>query len=187
MAEDFAGDCKKSLDGTITDRKINSETNVKTGNTRTTSTAEATEANAEITVRKAVHKDFDAVFALEKQNSLRPYPHKIMQEIFENYTVFIAASGGKTIGYAALSIVFEDAEIINIAVEQKLRGRGTGGALISALIDESRNKGAKRILLEVESTNSAALKLYQRFGFVQISKREKYYGENSAVIMQLDI
>ncbi|MCL2675188.1 MAG: ribosomal protein S18-alanine N-acetyltransferase [Firmicutes bacterium] len=140
---------------------------------------------ADFAIRRGELSDLDDVYALEQANSLRRYSRKIMNELFENGMVFVAEVGESLAGYVAVNVVFEDAELINIVVDKEYRERGIGGALFNTAIDESTNMGAKRILLEVESTNLPALRLYKRFGFVQISVREKYYGENDAMIMEL--
>ena len=41
-----------------------------------------------------------------------------------------------------------------------------------------------RIMLEVNENNSEAIRLYTKFGFTEISLRERYYGEDTAIIME---
>jgi ribosomal protein S18 acetylase RimI-like enzyme len=43
---------------------------------------------------------------------------------------------------------------------------GVGGALIDAVLDWTRSRGARRVLLDVAEGNQAALALYRRKGFV---------------------
>ena len=41
-----------------------------------------------------------------------------------------------------------------------------------------------RIMLEVNENNNEAIRLYSRLGFTEISLRERYYGEDTAIIME---
>jgi RimJ/RimL family protein N-acetyltransferase len=46
------------------------------------------------------------------------------------------------------------------------RGRGIGGRLLAAVLDQSRSLGVTRVELQVFRSNRAALHLYERHGFV---------------------
>ena len=41
-----------------------------------------------------------------------------------------------------------------------------------------------RIMLEVNENNNEALRLYNKLGFKEISLRDRYYGEDTAIIME---
>ena len=41
-----------------------------------------------------------------------------------------------------------------------------------------------RIMLEVNENNNEAIRLYTRLGFKEISLRDRYYGEDTAIIME---
>ena len=41
-----------------------------------------------------------------------------------------------------------------------------------------------KIMLEVNENNSIALKLYTKLGFKEISMRDRYYGDDNAIIME---
>jgi RimJ/RimL family protein N-acetyltransferase len=47
------------------------------------------------------------------------------------------------------------------------RGRGLGGALLRAVLDEARSQGLSRVELEVYISNRPAIRLYERFGFTR--------------------
>ena len=80
-------------------------------------------------------------------------------------------------GYVLLSIPGTDAEVIDIEVAERFRGRGLGRALMNRLIDAARVRGAPRIFLEVAQDNLAAISLYTGLGFTKIDTRKNYYGE----------
>ena len=95
---------------------------------------------------------------------------------------------GQVCAYACEMVVFEDAEILNVAVAPAFRRQGLGEKLLHALADFAKNKGAERLLLEVREGNSPARGLYEKQGFSAFGMRKNYYedGEN-AVVMQKTI
>ena len=47
-----------------------------------------------------------------------------------------------------------------------------------------KNENYSRIMLEVNENNIEALRLYNKLGFKEISLRDRYYGEDTAIIME---
>lgn len=60
-----------------------------------------------------------------------------------------------------------DAQVVNIAVSEKARGRGIGKLLLEKSLEYLKSSGAKEVRLEVRPDNEAAVKLYQTTGFVE--------------------
>jgi ribosomal protein S18 acetylase RimI-like enzyme len=59
----------------------------------------------------------------------------------------------------------EDAWLEDVFVEPGARGRGVGRALTEACIERARRRGCKRIQLDANERNVAALALYRSLGF----------------------
>jgi RimJ/RimL family protein N-acetyltransferase len=55
--------------------------------------------------------------------------------------------------------------ITGLAVDPPAQGAGVGRALVEALIDEARKRGARRLTLRVFAPNEPARRLYERCGF----------------------
>lgn len=53
-----------------------------------------------------------------------------------------------------------------LAVRRDRRGQGIGSRLLRATLDYARERGARRVVLQVVDTNDGARRLYERFGFV---------------------
>ncbi len=85
-------------------------------------------------------------------------------------------------GYALGSIICGEAELYRIAVSDNFRRRGLGEKLLSAFIEECKNRNGEKIFLEVRSRNLPAISLYKKAGFEEISVRKGYYGDDDAVI-----
>lgn len=77
--------------------------------------------------------------------------------------------------YLTAQMVLDEVELHHIEVITSYRRQGLGQQLLNHLIEDVREKGAKRIFLEVSIENSPALKLYEKFGFNRIGTRKGYY------------
>jgi [ribosomal protein S18]-alanine N-acetyltransferase len=86
----------------------------------------------------------------------------------------IAGDGG--IAGFVVDLVGEiDAEILTLGVAPQARRQGIARALIDDLCRRARQKGARRVLLEVASDNEAAIGLYESCGFKLLGERPDYY------------
>ncbi|EXJ84934.1 ribosomal-protein-alanine N-acetyltransferase [Capronia epimyces CBS 606.96] len=72
--------------------------------------------------------------------------------------------GGPLRGYIAM-----------LATKDNFRGKGIATTLVSKAIDLMIEKDADEIALETEETNTAAMKLYERLGFLRSKKLHRYY------------
>ncbi|RVX74817.1 hypothetical protein B0A52_01094 [Exophiala mesophila] len=72
--------------------------------------------------------------------------------------------GGPMRGYIAM-----------LATKEGFRGKGIAKTLVSKAIDLMIEKDADEIALETEETNTAAIKLYERLGFLRSKKLHRYY------------
>jgi ribosomal-protein-alanine N-acetyltransferase len=88
-----------------------------------------------------------------------------------------------TIGYAAVSIVADVAELQRIAVTLTHRRTGVASALLAQVDREAEWRHADRILLEVRDDNAGALAFYARHGFAELSRRERYYADGTTAIV----
>ncbi len=68
----------------------------------------------------------------------------------------------------------DEEELLLIAVDPTLRGRGIGRSLIEALFDASKDRGVKSVFLEMRKGNPAE-NLYAEMGFRPIGERRDYY------------
>ncbi|MCW2749201.1 MAG: rimI [Aeromicrobium sp.] len=90
--------------------------------------------------------------------------------------------------YGAVSLAGDVADLDRIAVLPPSRGQGLARELLTDLIDRARDLGAARMLLEVAADNTAAIGLYESFGFETISIRKAYYPDGAdALVMEITI
>ncbi|WGL53274.1 ribosomal protein S18-alanine N-acetyltransferase [Nocardioides sp. BP30] len=144
-------------------------------------------------VRPARAADIDAIADLEAESFPQdPWPAGYLTEavagLLHSVVVLVAEDAGVVVGHAIASVVYEIAELQRIAVTRQQRRRGLAGALLSAVREDARGKGAERLLLEVRETNAGALAFYERAGFVEIDRRSRYYRDGTtAIILQLSL
>lgn len=65
--------------------------------------------------------------------------------------------------------------IAMLATKNAYRGKGIATTLVSKAIDLMIAKNADEIALETEETNTAAMMLYERLGFLRSKKLHRYY------------
>jgi ribosomal-protein-alanine N-acetyltransferase len=99
----------------------------------------------------------------------------------------VAEQDGRVVGYAGLVATGYQADVQTLAVARGHQGTGLGGALLPALLDEARRRGAGEVLLDVRAENTAAQRLYARFGFERVGVRRRYYqpGGTDALVLRL--
>jgi len=91
-------------------------------------------------------------------------------------------------GFAGFWLMADEAHLINLAVRETHRHRGIGELLLLATIDLASQLNAHVITLEVRASNTAAVNLYGKYGFIQVGLRRAYYIENKedAILMSTE-
>lgn len=99
------------------------------------------------------------------------------------------AGPGDVVGYAGLWFDGEVTQVMTLGVATRAQHCGIGSQLLVALVDRSRQLGATGVLLEVAVTNAAAVTMYEKFGFVRLGLRKRYYQPEDvdAYTMRLDL
>lgn len=88
-------------------------------------------------------------------------------------------------GFAILSVVGVEAEILQIAVDMSLRKKGLGTFLLENVFNWCMENGVKNMYLEVRRSNRSAVELYEKTGFEVVGNRKNYYDDpiEDALIM----
>ena len=142
-----------------------------------------------ITFRLCEEKDLPVVMELDRDAFFDPWSRETWQrELHNPIAVWIVESAAnEVVGYAGIWIVAGEAQVMRVAVQKVLRNQGLGLLLTQELIKEAWDAGAEAVTLEVRESNAAALKVYERCGFVSGGVRPNYYEDTheGAVIMWL--
>ena len=106
----------------------------------------------------------------------------------QNSKYIVATVDNEIVGFAGIKFILTDAEIMNIAVKIDKRNLGIGSILLVNLIQLANTYDCTSIFLEVNELNTAAIHLYEKYGFIRIGLRKKYYNNvDNAVIMKKEI
>ncbi|MGH9327184.1 MAG: ribosomal protein S18-alanine N-acetyltransferase [Terriglobia bacterium] len=100
-----------------------------------------------------------------------------------------AGRPGGIAGFIALRQLFDEAEILNLAVEPACQRRGVARALIEAVLIKLQEGKVRTAYLEVRPSNHAAIRLYFSVGFIVDSVRKGYYSgpREDAYVFRLSI
>lgn len=129
-------------------------------------------------VEPAETRDAKDLARIHGQSFYRGWPTADFQSFLEdrNTPAYIACDAKRRIaGFALIRTVADEAELLTIAVEPRWRGKGVGRALMEAAFADLMMSPARRMFLEVDEQNHAAIRLYQKLGFSTISSRKGYY------------
>jgi ribosomal-protein-alanine N-acetyltransferase len=83
--------------------------------------------------------------------------------------------GRQPAGFALSRLALDEAEILSVALDRSVRGKGYSRLLLAQHLQGLAHAGAARVHLEVEEGNAAAFALYRRLGFAQSGLRPGYY------------
>jgi ribosomal-protein-alanine N-acetyltransferase len=100
-----------------------------------------------------------------------------------------SAKGGECVmGFAGFWLMADEAHITTIATREASRRQGIGELLLQSIIDMATRREVGIITLEVRVSNTAAQRLYTKYGFTQVGLRRGYYTDNreDAMIMSTD-
>jgi ribosomal-protein-alanine N-acetyltransferase len=146
------------------------------------------EREERINVRKLLSGDSDRILEITAQS---PEAARWTRETFEKVSgsgerAWVIESGGWIEGFLVIRIVVDEAEILNIAVDQLARRKGRATALLQESLTELGKARVQRVFLEVRESNAAALAFYTKLGFEMFGKRPGYYRdpEEAALCMK---
>ena len=146
------------------------------------------EAPAAVSIRKLVYGDLPGVLAIERRSFGTPWSLAMfVLELSKPSGICLAAEDDDgLVGYLVCSRYADVWHLMNVAVDPDRRRAGIASGLIGQLF-EKVGSGA-RLTLEVRTSNSGAITMYERFGFETSGHRRRYYQDNGedALIMWLD-
>ena len=114
---------------------------------------------------------------LEKLCFSEPWSEKSVASELDNKLSLwlVALERDRVAGYVGSQTVMGETDMMNIAVHPDFRRLGIAEALIYALIAELKAVGSHCLTLEVRSSNTPAIGLYEKLGFARIGLRKNYY------------
>lgn len=107
-----------------------------------------------------------------------PYPWSL--SVFEDcyragYLGWVLCVEESVRGFAFLSVLPDEAELLTIAIDPGVQRCGLGRRLLTHVLEEAKQQGLLRVFLEVRASNHRAITLYTDMGFQSIGLRKNYY------------
>jgi ribosomal-protein-alanine N-acetyltransferase len=137
-------------------------------------------------LRRLAYADLPGVIAIERRAFPTPWSLAMfVLELSKPSGICLAAvRGDRLVGYLVCSRYDRVWHLMNVAVDDRLRRQGIGTALIERLFELADGPG-EQYTLEVRTSNSAAIEMYEGFGFRPSGRRRAYYHDNreDALIM----
>jgi [ribosomal protein S18]-alanine N-acetyltransferase len=133
--------------------------------------------------------DLPAVMETDRRSFPTPWSEEIWrQEITGPFGLYLVLEEGDNLsGHIGLKLISGEAHVVTLAVRPERRRRGFARALIEAALGDPVSAGARYLHLEVRPSNVAARVLYRSLGFDETGVRPRYYGDEDALLMTLDI
>jgi ribosomal-protein-alanine N-acetyltransferase len=123
-----------------------------------------------------VHDDLKQTSDIERRSYDFPWSHGVFRDcLLAGYNCIVIERVDLVVGYAILSIAAGEAHILNLCIDPKYRHLRYGERLLDEVLLRARRADVKQIFLEVRPSNTAALALYKKKGFHQITQRPAYY------------
>ena len=112
----------------------------------------------------------------------KEFGYKYKQDsTFTNWLIF--EDNNEIKGFINYDCIYDKAELLYIFVKEEDRNNNIATILLNSMILDLSKKNINEITLEVNEKNSVAIKFYKKNLFYEISRREKYYGNNDAILM----
>lgn len=129
-----------------------------------------------LTVRPADRRDAPLLSKLSRDNCADGWSESAFLPEFDRGSVILTAeAGGSIIGFAVVTVSFDEGYLQLICVDPDRRRQGAASELLSKAEEDARQKGARKIVLDVRASNSAALELYKKSGYTLLCKRAGFY------------
>ena len=145
-----------------------------------------------ITYRRMTPADVEAVHAIELATfptpwTLDSFHYEMRENQYAHYLVAEDETG--IIGFCGMWLVIDAAQITNVAVVERMRGKKIGEALMKEAMRVAREGNMDIMSLEVRVTNVVAQNLYRKLGFQDGGIRKGYYTDNGedALVMWVNL
>jgi len=134
-------------------------------------------ARAGPVLSEAASRDAAAIAALHAASFRRGWSEQEVERLLVDRHVIAhrAMIGSTMAGFIMSRLVEDEAEILSVAVDRTRRGRGLARNLLTLHLRRLAGLGARTVFLEVDEHNAPAIRLYDRAGFHEISRRPNYY------------
>ena len=120
--------------------------------------------------------DMDEVMRIEQSVHAHPWTRGNFTDALNGDSVCkVYEDGDKMLGYVVLLPAVDEMQLLNISIAAAHQRKGLGCRLLGEVMAIAHGMNMRRMLLEVRTSNVAALGLYCATGFSEIGLRRGYY------------
>lgn len=130
-----------------------------------------------VKIEKLQKEDIEAVSRIEAAAFSMPWSVKDFEQLLEDEKslYLVAKIEEEVVGCCGVTIVCGEGNINNVVVDEMYRGRGIAFAMMQELLERGRQQGSVEFTLEVRVSNTPAIHLYEKLGFVSEGIRPRFY------------
>lgn len=137
----------------------------------------------------AAETDLEAISQLDASAFEFPWSFADFQgSLKAGHQFLLLKDDDRLLGFAVYMQIFEQSELLTIAVTPSEQGMGYGKLILNEVLARLAANQAESLFLEVRVSNTRARALYHSVGFQEISSRKGYYpsrdGREDAIVMQ---
>lgn len=136
------------------------------------------------------YEDLKQVVAIDNECFKDPWPMENFINELNNKelcSLYVEKENDEVISYGSIWFMFENCDIVRIAVKNKYQRLGYGQKMLDKLLLEAGKKGCEYAHLEVRTSNEKALNFYNKNGFETMRVRNNYYSDGEDAYDMLKI
>ncbi|NCB32819.1 MAG: ribosomal-protein-alanine N-acetyltransferase [Erysipelotrichia bacterium] len=131
-------------------------------------------------IRTMIQQDMDQVLNIETAQFTSPWPEKeFLYELYENpfAHLLVEERNGIIAGYCDWWMMYDQAQIANLAVAPEFLRQHIADDLMKRIVHDAVASNCENLSLEVRVSNDAAIRLYEKHGFIRVNTRKNYYSD----------
>lgn len=141
-------------------------------------------------IRDIEEKDIKPILGITSKCAYISMSEKNIHAYINNkiYKCLCCEDNNTISAFVIASIIKDEGEIIDIAVDANRRRERIASYLLSYFFDYSKTENVKRIMLDVNENNKDAIAFYEKKGFKSYGVRKKYYTKprvSDAILMEI--
>ena len=130
-----------------------------------------------IIYRRMTPEDVPFISKLEQETFSMPWSADSFLEMIskDDARYYVAERDGQLLGGCGVLLIAGEGNITNVVVAPEVRNQGIGTGMLKFLMGEGDREGLTAYTLEVRVSNSAAIHVYEKLGFVSEGIRPGFY------------
>jgi len=127
-------------------------------------------------------RDLDEVLAIEQRVHIAPWTQvQFMDSLNAGHWAYTLRVLGAEdapdtlVGYCVMMTGVDEISLLNIAIDPIHQRQGWAKKMLLVMEDQALAKNFQKIFLEVRTSNTPAIRLYQRMNYQQVGIRKAYY------------